>query len=214
MLVTPSHFTEGDLFIPNAIPLDTDVEQNSDLWALIVRHERELLQNILGDQYEDHLKVVDHVVYDWYGNTYLTDGCNILKTEDGKLLVTDDVVEHAYGVSGDLETQITRAQWAELYFGKGQLQRCVKLYVYCKWLEKDEIKEGVVGYGRIESDGLTVTDNSQKYVNRWNEFVHVYYNDTRHFLSKNPHFNTATTYYNRQNSSFGFYPDRRNSFGI
>lgn len=213
MLVTPSHFTEGDLIIPNALPQDTGVEENRDLWSLIVRHERELLQNVLGDMYVDHLKVVDHIVYDWYGNTYLTDGCNILKGGDN-LLVTPDVVEHSYKVSGTLEVQVNPEDWEELYFGEGQLQRCATLYVYCKWLEKDEIKEGTLGFGKLESEGLNVTDNSQKYVNRWNEFVHVYYNETRHFLATHPKFKPNGTWFNRNNSSFGFYPETRNSFGL
>lgn len=47
----------------------------------------------------------------------------------------------------------------------------LSFFVYCHWLEADEIKVGTVGSGKGQKEGYTIADRSAEYASRWNDFV-------------------------------------------
>lgn len=205
MIVAPSDFSKGDFFIPNAVSLNSGEAVNENLLSIIEKYEGELLLNVLGrEQYDDFVKELPWIMLREYGQDYL----------DEFGLDLDDSEENLYGSTPKLEDSITEEDYRELIFGDGQLRLLVQSYVYCKWLEKDEVKEGVVAFGKLNADAVNTGDNSKRYVDRWNEFVYLYNYKTYQFLSKSIVFTTTYDHYDQYNSSFGFYPETRNSFGI
>lgn len=44
-------------------------------------------------------------------------------------------------------------------------------YIYCFWMQSDEIKVGTVGSGKGQKQGYTIADRSPEYSQRWNDFI-------------------------------------------
>lgn len=205
MIVAPSDFSKGDFFIPNAVTLNSGEAVNEGLLSIIEKYEGELLLNVLGkEQYDDLNKELPWIMLREYGQDYLDEFC----------IELDDTTENLYGSTPKLINPISEEDYRELIFGAGKLRLLVQSYVYCKWLEKDEVKEGVVAFGKLNADSVNTGDNSKKYVDRWNEFVYLYKYSTFPFLSESILFDTVFDYQEQFNSSFGFYPETRNSFGL
>lgn len=205
MIVAPSDFSKGDFYIPNAASLNSGEATNEGLLAIIEKYEGELLLNVLGkDQYDDLVLELPWIMLREYGQDYL----------DEFDLDLDDSEENLYGSTPKLVDSISEELYKELIFGAGQLRLLVQSYVYCKWIEKDEIKEGTVAWGKLNADGVNTGDVSKKYVDRWNEFVYLYKYQTYLYLSETPEFDIAFDLYDQNTASFGVIPQERNSFGI
>ena len=60
-------------------------------------------------------------------------------------------------------------------------------YIYCHWMQSDEIKVGTVGSGKGKKQGYTIADRSTEYANRWNDFIEEL-EDTLKYLEDSPDF--------------------------
>jgi hypothetical protein len=64
--------------------------------------------------------------------------------------------------------------WLDLINGSGKwlgLKPLLKYYIFCKWLEFDDVKLTVVGAGKGKAKSFTRASVSGKYTSRWNDFV-------------------------------------------
>jgi len=139
-----SDFTAEPIKIPHAVSQDAGVSGNADLTGVIVENERDLLIKLLGE------------------TQYFS-----LQTELAKLPFTEGASETASTIYVELVNGKANTSWEGL-------RAILKNYIFCKWLEVDEISNLVTGTGKGETEGFTVADNSAKYVSRWNIFVEKY----------------------------------------
>ncbi|MEM7485040.1 MAG: hypothetical protein AAF348_07510 [Bacteroidota bacterium] len=77
-------------------------------------------------------------------------------------------------------------------------------YIYCKWMESDEIKVGTVGSGKGNKQSYTIADRSSEYSDRWNDFIKTLY-ELEEYLKASEDLGLA--------DGFPFY-ETQNSLGI
>lgn len=82
-----------------------------------------------------------------------------------------------------LQTELADLDSAPQYWKDlvSKLTPAIQNYIYCKWLDFDEVKLTTVGGGKGKASGFTMADTTGKYVDRWNELVD-YVEDIREYL--------------------------------
>ena len=84
-----------------------------------------------------------------------------------------------------LQTELADLGNAEQYWQdlvNDHLKQMLQNYIYCKWLRFDEVKLTTVGAGKGQADGYGQSDTNTKYVERFNEFVDMFW-DLEEFLT-------------------------------
>lgn len=152
-----SNFRHSPLKIAVAVSENSGEDENEDLMGVITEKEREILLCVLGE------------------DQYLALQLELVKApfvQGAGTNAQQEYVDLVQGVSGTL--------WQ----GLGPL---LDNYIYCHWLHEDEVKATVIGTGKGKPKGLSIADNSSKYVARWNIFVDAVY-ELREYLEDSSFF--------------------------
>jgi hypothetical protein len=154
MIITPTYFLKGELFIPNTTNGNAGKSTaiQNDLASIITKYERELLINALGVTLYNDLSsqtflsgVIDTGAPDKWkdlvnGKTY---------ARDSKEFIWD-------GLKG---------------FDGNSL---IAFYIYCKYLENDEVTYSTTGMANESVTNADRVSYTPKYVKAWSQFLTQY----------------------------------------
>ncbi len=154
MIITPTYFVKGELFIPNSTSgnAGNNTAIQNDLATTITKYERELLINALGVTLYNDLS----------GQTFINGDIDAGAPQKWKDLVdgktyTKDSKEFIWdGLKG---------------FDGNSL---IAYYIYCKYLENDEVTYSTTGMANESVTNAEKVSYTSKYVKAWNQFLTQY----------------------------------------
>lgn len=179
-LVDNTYFENRELFIPNNTDLNAEpvgtASAQSELDAMIIKYERELMINALGVTLYDELVTA----------------INDLPGADQKW---KDLVT---GRNYTIDSKVYR--WDGLRgFSK---QSLVAFYVYTQYLVNDEMSYTTVGVVQNEANNAEVGDYTSKYIKARNSFLEQYQGDLYNYYTRHVDMYYSGDYRNHCNLNY------------